>query len=483
VPGADGSGCDRGRDLDVCSHIDTLWSELTRLPEETHPHSSLLALPEPYVVPGGRFDEIYYWDSYFTMLGLQESGRDDLVLGMVRNFASLIDRYGHVPNGNRSYYLSRSQPPFFAAMVELVAESAADPRAVYKEFLPALSREYDFWMAGADTLTPGSAYRRVVRLADGTVLNRYWDDRDVPREEAYHEDVLTAERAERPPADVYRDLRAGAESGWDFSSRWLADERSLATIRTTALVPVDLNSVMVQLETTLARAHAIAGDAEKAAEFRDRAEKRKAALRRFFWNDERGLFADYLWREGRTSDQVTAAALTPLYFGIATPKQARRVAALVRARLLQPGGLVTSTVTSGEQWDAPNGWAPLQWMAIQGLNAYGETDLAAAIAERWMAKVIGVYEETGRLMEKYDVIDATLVTGGGEYPNQDGFGWTNGVLRKLLVLYPEAVAPPAGTRWCAASPTNDNIPPTAGERGVVTSAPAGRSRVIAAPSP
>jgi alpha,alpha-trehalase len=122
-------------------------------------------------------------------------------------------------------------------------------------------------------------------------------------------------------------------------------------------------------------------------------------------------------------------------------------------------------------------------MAIQGLNAYGQTDLAAAIAERWMAKVIGVYEETGRLMEKYDVTDATLVTGGGEYPNQDGFGWTNGVLRKLLVLYPEAVAPPAGTSWCAASPANDNIPPTAGERGVVTSAPAGRSRAIAAPSP
>jgi alpha,alpha-trehalase len=136
---------------------------------------------------------------------------------------------------------------------------------------------------------------------------------------------------------------------------------------------------------------------------------------------------------------------------------------VVRARLLQPGGLVTSTVTSGEQWDAPNGWAPLQWMAIQGLNTYGETDLAATIAKRWMTKVIGVYEETGRLMEKYDVIETTLVTGGGEYPTQDGFGWTNGVLRKLLELYPNAVAPPAGTSWCAASPANDNMPPAAAQ--------------------
>jgi alpha,alpha-trehalase len=463
VPGADGSGCDRGQDLDVCSHIDTLWAELTRLPEEIQPHSSLLALAEPYVVPGGRFDEIYYWDSYFTMLGLEESGRDDLVLSMVRNFASLIDRYGHVPNGNRSYYLSRSQPPYFAAMVELVAEGARDPGAVYAEFLLALSREYDFWMDGSDTLAPGSAYRRVVRLADGTVLNRYWDDKDIPREEAYHEDVLTAERAERPPADVYRDLRAGAESGWDFSSRWLQDDDSLATIRTTALVPVDLNSVMFKLETVLAHAYAITGKADKAAEFRNRAGARKAALQRHFWNDERGLFTDYLWREDRTNDRITAAALTPLYFRIATPEQARRVAAVVRARLLQPGGLVTSTVTTGQQWDAPNGWAPLQWIAIQGLNDYGEADLAATIAERWMAKVITAYEETGRLMEKYDVIETTLVTGGGEYPTQDGFGWTNGVLRKLLVLYPTAVAPPPGTSWCALSPANDNMPPTAAQ--------------------
>lgn len=460
LPGADGSGCDRVQDLDVCSHIDVLWPELTRFPEQAEPHSSLLPLPEPYVVPGGRFDEIYYWDSYFTMLGLQESGRDDVVLGMVRNFASLIDRYGHVPNGNRSYYLSRSQPPFFAPMVALVAESAPDPRSVYAEFLPAMSREYAFWMEGGEGLAPGRAHRRVVRLKGGALLNRYWDDKDSPREESYHEDVETAERSNRPRAAVYRDLRAGAESGWDFSSRWLEDNRTLATIRTTAFLPVDLNSIMVKLETTLAEAYAVTGEAERAAEFRGRAEARKAAIRRYFWNEEKGFFADHLWRENRTSDNVTAATLVPLYFGIATPEQARRVAALVRARLLHPGGLITSPVVSGEQWDAPNGWAPLQWMAIQGLNDYGESALAATIAERWMTKVIGVYEETGRLLEKYDVVDPTLVTGGGEYPTQDGFGWTNGVLRKLLALYPEAVAPLAGTRWCAAPPAKDNTPPT-----------------------
>ena len=484
VPGADGSGCNRDQGQDVCSHIDALWSVLERMPEQIDRYSSRLALPEPYVVPGGRFDEIYYWDSYFTMLGLQESGRDDLILSMVRNFASLIHRYGHVPNGNRSYYLSRSQPPFFAAMVDLVADRARDQSAVYAEFLPALSREYDFWMAGSDTLAPGRASRRVMRLADGTLLNRYWDDRDIPREEAYREDVLTAGCTDRPNAEVYRDLRAGAESGWDFSSRWFQPRRSLpeaatqesgvrenctsrdrtrATIRTPALAPVDLNSVLFKLETTLAHAYDITGKAEKAAEFWDRAEKRKAALQRYFWSDERGLFTDYLWQEDRTNDTVTAATLSPLFFGIATPEQARRVAVLVRARLLKPGGLVTSTVTSGEQWDAPNGWAPLQWIAIKGLNDYGETDLAATIAQRWMVKVITAYDKTGKLMEKYNVVDATLVTGGGEYPTQDGFGWTNGVLRKLLVLYPTAVAPHPGTSWCATSPANDNVSPMAAQ--------------------
>ena len=170
---------------DVCTHIDNLWRVLERKPTTPRPRTrSLLPLPRPYVVPGGRFNEIYYWDSYFTMLGLDESGQHDLALSMVDNFASLIDRYGHIPNGNRTYYLSRSQPPFFASMVELIAAGSRDPRAVYVAFLPALSKEYAFWMEGADTLEPGKAHRRVVRLKDGTLLNRYWDDRDSPREES-----------------------------------------------------------------------------------------------------------------------------------------------------------------------------------------------------------------------------------------------------------------------------------------------------------
>jgi alpha,alpha-trehalase len=427
---------------DVCAHIDNLWHVLARKPVDAQraAHSSLLPLPRPYVVPGGRFAEIYYWDSYFTMLGLEESGRHDLALSMVENFASLIDRYGHIPNGNRTYYLSRSQPPFFSSMVELVAARSRDPAAIYLSFLPAMSKEHAFWIEGADTLEPGKAHRRVVRLTDGTLLNRYWDDRDSPREEAYREDVATARASDRPAAEVYRDLRATAEAGWDFSSRWFADGKSLATIRTTALVPVDLNSLLFHLETTLAKAYALSHNPEKAAEFSARAAQRKSAVLRYLWDSGSGAYTDYLWQEGRPSGSVSVAGLYPLFAGLATKSHAARMAEVVRAQLMKPGGLLTTTIETGQQWDAPNGWAPLQWIAIKGLTDYGGTDLARTIAARWMKTVVAAYSRTGKLMEKYNVVDPALASGGGEYPGQDGFGWTNGVLRKLLVLHRDAVA-------------------------------------------
>jgi alpha,alpha-trehalase len=176
---------------DVRLHMEALWPQLTRQPATgaaPHEADTLLPLPHPYVVPGGRFTEIYYWDSYFTMLGLLDSGRHALVDGMVRNFAHLIDRHGHVPNGNRSYYLSRSQPPFFFKMVESLNPARPD----YLRFLPQLKAEHAYWMAGEETIGPHQACARVVRLAGGEVLNRFWDDRDDPRDESYREDLHTA---------------------------------------------------------------------------------------------------------------------------------------------------------------------------------------------------------------------------------------------------------------------------------------------------
>jgi alpha,alpha-trehalase len=424
----------------VEAHIDALWPVLTHSPDEPVPGSSRLPLPFRYVVPGGRFQEIYYWDSYFTMLGLEESGRHDLTVDMVRNFAWLIDRYGHVPNGNRSYYVSRSQPPFFSLMVELVA--ARDGSAVYGGYLAQLRREYDFWMEGAESLVPGAAHRRVVRLADGTLLNRYWDDRDRPREESYRNDVETARQSGRQAAEVYRNLRAAAESGWDFSSRWLADGRSLSTIRTVDLIPVDLNSLLYSLEQTLARAYRVNARPAEASQFTERALERRRAIHRYLWNPRSGMFEDFDWRRRGCTGHVTAATLYPLFAGIATAAQANAVTKVVERELLEPDGLATTTVRTGQQWDAPNGWAPLQWIAIEGLNRYGHRSLAQRIAQRWVRENVAYYQRTGKLVEKYDVTGDAAAS-GGEYPLQDGFGWTNGVLRRLLALYPGAREPAA----------------------------------------
>ncbi len=174
-------------------------------------------------------------------------------------------------------------------------------------------------------------------------------------------------------------------SGWDLSSRWLADGETLATIRTLALLPPDLNSLLVHLEETLATAYQQSGNAELANLYTERAQDRADAVRRLMWDAENGVFTDYLWREGRVTGNITAATLFPLFLGVSTAAQAQTVASIVSSKLLQAGGLATTLVNTGQQWDAPNGWAPLQWIAVMGLRDYGYSTLAEDIATRWVA--------------------------------------------------------------------------------------------------
>jgi alpha,alpha-trehalase len=425
------------------AHIDQLWEQLTRRTSTTPPWSSLLPLPQAYVVPGGRFREIYYWDSYFTMLGLKESGRRDLLADMVRDFAYLIDEYGHVPNGTRTYYLSRSQPPFFFEMLAVLGEDGAARE--FAHYLPQLRREYAFWMQGAEALRPGEVHRRVVALPDGAILNRYWDDRDTPRDESYAHDRELARSSGRAPAAVFRDIRAAAESGWDFSSRWLADGRQLRSIDTTEILPVDLNSLLFGLENAIRVGCEQRADVDCARQFAQRAARRQAAIDRYLWDESSGTYLDYHRTRRVRVPRLSAATLYPLFVGVSSEEQARRVARAVTRSLLKAGGIVASGVETGQQWDAPNGWAPLQWIAVAGLDQYREHRLAEVIACRWLRLVRHVYEESGKLMEKYDVIDLGRPGGGGEYPLQDGFGWTNGVTRRLMALYPAA----AGADSCA----------------------------------
>jgi alpha,alpha-trehalase len=419
----------------IQEHIRTLWENLTRDASVRPPYSSLLPLPFPFVVPGARFRELYYWDSYFIMLGLVESGHQDLIRDLVGNFAYLIDTYGHIPNGNRTYYLSRSQPPFFFKIVGLL--SPGDEAAVFRQYLPQLKKEYAFWMEGAEGLRPGTAHRHVVALPDGSVLNRYWDDRDTARDESYWEDMTLARSSGRKPRQLFHDIRAAAESGWDFSSRWFADGQSISKIDTVEIIPPDLNSLLFGLENAIRSGCERAGKETCVRDFSRRAAARRAAVDKYLWDDASGCYFDYNYRLQKRIARVNAATLYPLFVGMANDHQAMRTRAIVSKQLVKMGGLAPTTVNTGQQWDAPNGWAPLQWIAVAGLSRYGHARLAEEIACRWMVNVARAYRQSGKLVEKYDVITPDRPGGGGEYPLQDGFGWTNGVMSKFMALYPK----------------------------------------------
>lgn len=433
VPGERETDFTTEQNIDIRDHIARLWPVLSRsgnkLSDERK--SSLIPLPFPYIVPGGRFREIYYWDSYFTQLGLAADGQWAMIESMVKNFAYLIDMIGHVPNGNRTYFVSRSQPPFFAAMVELLASHFGDQ--VYQEFLVALEKEYAFWMDGQQSTDPKQPdYRRLVRLASGKFLNRYYDDHPKPRQESFTEDVHLAGQSSRNAEDIYLNLRAACESGWDFSSRWCEIAGDLTTIRTTHFIPVDLNCCLLKLEAVLQRAYELSGRTNEAIRMKAAYSTRIGLLTEYCWDAEQGYFFDYDFVKGKRSESIHAAGLFPLFLEVVTRQVADKVVNFVKKRLWAPGGIATTSVRTGQQWDAPNGWAPLQWLAYRALTNYGFNNDADSLANRWMGLNNRVFLETGRLMEKYNVLDVNALAGGGEYPVQDGFGWTNGVYLAML---------------------------------------------------
>lgn len=434
LPTVPASDFKSNRQAPVADHIHSLWPLLTRQPDQ-HDPGTLIPLRHPYIVPGGRFREIYYWDSYFTMLGLQQANRVDMIRNMIDNFAFLIDTIGFIPNGNRTYFLTRSQPPFFSLMVGVLAEMQGD--SIWTHYLPQLEKEYAFWMDGEKELGQGNpAVRHVVRLPDGSILNRFWDKGDYPREEMFADDIETAKRNKRPANITYRNLRSAAESGWDFSSRWLSNPQDLATIHTVDIIPVDLNALLYNLEMVISRAYTLKEDRSRAAQYLTKANRRKQALQRYCWDPSQGFFVDYDFVAQNPTGVLSLAGVYPLFFQLADAGQANAVAQILRTRFLQPGGLTSTLVANSQQWDAPNGWAPLQWMAVNGLRQYGQDDLARTISQRWIALNEQVFRNTGKMMEKYNVYDLSLESGGGEYPVQDGFGWSNGVFLRLLHDYP-----------------------------------------------
>ena len=431
------------------------------------PTQGLLFLPNPYVVPGGRFNEMYGWDSYFIVRGLLEDGRRDLARGMVENFFYEIENYGAVLNANRTYYLTRSQPPFLTSMV--MALYAAD-KAAGRQDREWLARAYHY--AKRDY----ALWTREPKLAGETGLSRYFDLGEGPVPEIadhpeYYADVAdwlvrhpqvhtgylalmplsgigpelrvplcgekpcAESRVVRFTADYYKGDRAMRESGFDISFRFGAFGGS-----THHYVPVCLNSLLYKTEVDLAEMAQLLGYSDQARRWRVQARYRKKLVNRYFWNRKKGMFFDYDLETGRQSTYDYATTFYPLWAGLATPKQAKAVVRNL-AVFDQPGGVAMSSQVTGVQWDKPYGWAPVEMIAVEGMRRYGFNPEADHISKKFLATVLENYRREGTIREKYNVVTRTTeanVTAGYQ-ANVVGFGWTNAAFLVMLhALAPEA---------------------------------------------
>lgn len=454
--------------------LNGLWKVLGRKPAPSvsaHPEQhTLLPVQHGLVVPGGRFRESYYWDSFWIIKGLLATGMVETAKGVVDNLLDFVVRYGRVPNGGRVYYLDRSQPPMLSEMVRTVhaALNATNPAAAaawLKTATPTVALELQFWdaqrrAAPAPAPAPlpgfGSAANLLYNLSRyGNGANDGGSDADgLPRPESWREDVATAARAkpDRPSAAIiYRELVAGAESGWDFSSRWFEDGFNLTTINTTAVVPVELNCILIRAELNLHFLHTVLGNVTGAAAAAAAARSRHAAVERLMWNESLGRWVDLTVGTGkqrlRRGLPASASDFLPLWansptadvYNVLTRNNTRQAAAA--AALEKTSGLVgvagvrTTKVSSGQQWDNPNSWAPVVDMLIEGLSNV-PTEQAASlgriISERWLETMLVAWQRTGYMYEKYDADQIGAGGGGGEYTPQIGFGWSNGVALSLI---------------------------------------------------
>jgi alpha,alpha-trehalase len=404
------------------------------------PEPGLLYLPEPYVVPGGRFNEMYGWDSYFIVLGLMKDGQKELARQQTENFLYEVERYGKVLNANRTYYLTRSQPPPLSGMVQ-----AAHPfdNAWMKRARAALEATHRFW-----TTAP--------HLAGNTGLSRYFDTGIGPAPEVVHaeRDASGLTHYDRVrafyrthPVDAYdvnqfydrqqdrlTELyytgdRSMRESGFDPSDRFGPFGADVVHY-----APVCLNVLLAVLEEDLARLAAMFEDQAASQRWSSLADERRRRIDQFLWDAPSGLYLDWNFQTGRRRNYPFATTFWPLWAHLASPEQAARVRANL-PRFERPGGLRTSDRVTGSQWDAPFGWAPLQLFAVLGLERYGYVDDARRVARGFLSMVVEDFERRGAIVEKYDVerrtsqVEAGIRFGYAE--NVVGFGWTNGVFLEL----------------------------------------------------
>lgn len=449
------------------------------------PAAGLLYLPHPYVVPGGRFNEMYGWDSYFILLGLEADHREALAKGMVDNFLFEIEHYGAVLNANRTYYLTRSQPPFLTSMIRAVYEDPASFAAT-----PEGRQQARAWIEHAYALAEKdySTWTRPEHRAGITGLARYFDYGSGPVPEmaddnTYYSDVIRwleahpkaksggeagapylvkaaghpndAEAARlkqtscdvqssvvclRAYADGYRlsrDFyvgdRAMRESGFDPSFRFGPFDGS-----THHYAPVCLNSLLYRYERDLEHIALLLGKGSEAARWGRRAQMRNALIHRWLWRPKQGVFADYDFLKHQSSDYAYISSLYPLWAGVASREEARKVVSKLDL-FERAGGLSMSNYESGMQWDEPFGWAPTNWVSVDGLESAGFRDDARRLARKWNDTVDQGFAHDGTIREKYNVVsgNANVQVSAGYKSNEIGFGWTNAVYLKMKEILQE----------------------------------------------
>jgi len=428
----------------LAAEMNGAWKNLTRKisisKEDAEESSSLIYLEKPFVVPGGRFREIYYWDSFWTIKGLILSEMQETVKGMIENFQYLIKLYGSVPNGNRLYYTRRSQPPMLTQIVWDYIKWTND-LTTEREFIAGiiwdLHEEFQYWESKmVEVKINNETYK----------LARYWVEADGPRPESYAEDFTNAQKMEESEREEwYQHIKSGAESGWDFSSRWMetipaSEEQEMLEIKTGNIIPVDLNSFLCKNARILSILFNKVENEENASKYDNISRNLKDSIRAVLFDEADQMWYDYNHVTGKHTKRWYPSNLTPLYTGCDHLEidLNKTVAYVEKMTTGHPGGVPTSLNHTHQQWDKPNSWPPLVDIVVTAMDNTGTTEgkrLAKELSENFVRNVYSTWRDTGKIYEKYNCSGGG--GGGGEYETQTGFGWTNGVTMSLLHRYPD----------------------------------------------
>jgi alpha,alpha-trehalase len=420
-------------------NVHNIWKNLSREYNFTGLCSecySALDLPHPFVVPGGRFREFYYWDSFWILRGLLISELNQTAYNIVDNIASQIEKYGFMPNGARVYYLDRSQPPVFPLMVDLYVRSmggvnAPGNAAVLPRLLQLMAREHMFWRYNINSVNftiPGQN--------KSVTMFRYNTTNTAPRPESYIEDEQAFNQTtNRTAADFYSNIAAGAETGWDFSTRWfMPGSENMSDIIAAHVIPVDLNTILLR-DAEIIRDTAIAlNQPDVAQQFSGYVEAyRETLISALRWSDFNDILllpnGSVVKRTGFYAALAVVGWSPTIVANLSTLEKDTLVTRLLQN--INVSGMPTSEINSTQQWDFPNAWPPLQWFTVEAFDTLGRPDLAMDLRTKWVRTNYCFYAANQYMSEKYSAV-SDAAGKGGEYTDQEGFGWTNGVLLDFL---------------------------------------------------